>query len=86
MRSAVVGGLVWIAFISEIILFTCLWYGVPLMLAFILICLAGYAVVCCAFGAYIASEKRRPIAEGAAFGLFFGVIGLLIEGVLPTRG
>ncbi len=36
-------------------------------------------------GFWIASQKRRPEAEGLVLGLIFGPLGCLIEGLMPTK-
>ena len=36
-------------------------------------------------GAYIADEKGRDTAEGALFGFFLGIFGVIIVGLLPNK-
>ncbi len=49
-----------------------------------LMTLAVFWLICGAFGGYIAGAKRRPAAEGFAFGVLLGPVGLLLLALLPT--
>jgi hypothetical protein len=42
-----------------------------------------YALICGAFGAYVAGEKGRSGREGFLFGLFLGPIGVVAVACLP---
>lgn len=44
---------------------------------------AASAVICGPLTAWVAVQKRRPAAEGAILGLLLGVLGLLVELLLP---
>lgn len=43
------------------------------------------ALVFCVVGAFIAREKNREMAEGALLGFLLGPLGVIVEGLLPTR-
>ena len=43
------------------------------------------ALLCPIIGLYVAGEKNRSGAEGAALGCLLGPVGVLIEACLPTR-
>lgn len=47
--------------------------------------LAFAAIVCVPLGAWIASQKRRSMAEGAALGFLLGPFGVFVELLLPTN-
>lgn len=52
----------------------------------VLLVIAGIAaLVCTAFGAWIAGQKNRDPIEGAILGGVFGPFGVLIEALLPTK-
>lgn len=37
-------------------------------------------------GGYVAMAKRRPIAEGLVIGSVFGPVGVVVVGLLPSKG
>ena len=55
----------------------------------VVLCVLAVGLMVCGFcsfvGAKLATGKRRPAFEGALLGFLLGVIGLLIEALLPTR-
>jgi hypothetical protein len=46
---------------------------------------AFYSVLCGALGGFLAWVKNRALVEGLLLGLALGIIGLVIEGLLPAH-
>ena len=53
------------------------------MTAFVVFVVILWAGLSAFAGEYVAKQKGRPPFEGLVFGLLFGPLGPIIEGVLP---
>lgn len=50
-----------------------------------LIVIAIWMLLFGGLGAYVASAKRREVWEGMVLGGLFGILGVVVEALLPSR-